>query len=98
MKKARIYQPSKTSMQSGKAKIKHWIFEFNVSDARFKEPVMGWTGTTDTLGQLKLKFQTLEGAISFAKRCGVDFLVEQPHDRKLQIRAYSDNFRYDKVI
>jgi hypothetical protein len=94
---ARIYQPAKTAMQSGKAKTAFWILEFNANEARFKDPVMGWTGTTDTLGQLNLRFSTVDAAISFAQRHGIDFIVEPLNPRKQQIRSYSDNFAYNKT-
>ena len=34
MKKAKIYIPTKTAMQSGKGKQKHWILEFETKDTR----------------------------------------------------------------
>jgi hypothetical protein len=37
---------------------------------------MGWTGTTDPLSGLELKFPTLEAAIRYARRQGLDFSVD----------------------
>ena len=39
---AKIYQPGKTAMQSGMAKTKNWILEFDAETARSKDPLMGW--------------------------------------------------------
>lgn len=97
MSQARIYIPSKTSMQSGKAKTKFWVLEFCANDCKFKDPLMGWTSTTDTTSQVRLKFQTLALAIGYAQRHGLSFMVEPEHIRKIQKRSYSDNFRYDAV-
>jgi hypothetical protein len=53
---ARIFRPSKTAMQSGKAKSAGWVLEFEPSDARRQDPLMGWTQTADTEGQVRLAF------------------------------------------
>ena len=67
MKKAKIYIPSKTAMQSGKGKLKSWILEFETKDTRIN-PLMGWESSTDTLGSVSLKFSTKEKAIEYAKK------------------------------
>ena len=41
MKKAKIYIPSKTAMQSGRGKQKKWILEFITKDTKIN-PLMGW--------------------------------------------------------
>ena len=47
---ARIYRPAKNAMQSGPALGKDWVLEFEPTDARRQDPLMGWTTSTDTLG------------------------------------------------
>lgn len=92
-RKAVIYAPTKTAMQSGKAKTKQWILEFEQdAGAREVDHLMGWTGSDDTLQQLRMKFPSLETAISYAKKEGVTYKVVTPQDKKLHIRAYADNF------
>ena len=49
MKKAKIYIPSKTAMQSGEEN-KNWILEFETKDSKIN-PLMGWGSSTDTLGK-----------------------------------------------
>ena len=39
---ARISRPAKTATQSGKAKTKDWLLEFEPSSARLPDPLMGW--------------------------------------------------------
>ena len=56
--RAKIYQPAKTAMQSGKARTKHWILEFNKSNSN-KDFVMGWISSSNTDEQIKLKFEKI---------------------------------------
>ena len=51
---ARIYQRPKSAMQSGKARIDEWVLEFEQSEARRADPLMGWTGSGDTQVQVQL--------------------------------------------
>ena len=62
MKKAKIYKPNKTAMQSGLGKINKWILEFKTKDPT-KNPLMGWESSTDTSSELKLEFSSKEQAI-----------------------------------
>lgn len=97
MTKARIYQPSKNAMQSGRAKSETWILEMDVENTRFIEPLMGWTGARDTNGQVKVNFSSQEEAISFAKSQGLEFSVKAPKTRKVKPKSYADNFKWDRV-
>ena len=42
MSEARIYQPAKTAMQSGRAKTNSWVLEFEPAEARRADPLMAW--------------------------------------------------------
>ena len=55
MNKAKIYQPTKTAMQSGLGKIENWILEFETENTGIN-PLMGWESSIDTLSEVKLKF------------------------------------------
>jgi hypothetical protein len=94
---ARIFQPTKTAMQSGRAKTKRWFLEFDPSLARYVEPLMGWTGVRTTLGQISLSFESQEAAVAFATKRGIAYQVEVPHRRKLARRSYADNFGFDRL-
>lgn len=94
---ARIYQPAKNAMQSGKALTHQWVLDFAPAAARFAEPLMGWTGSTDTQRQVKLKFETKEEAVAYAEKHGIPYVIEEPALRSLQLRAYADNFKFDRV-
>ena len=67
MKKAKIYKPSKTPMQSGTKKNEKWIIEY-ITEKPGINPLMGWESSTDTLSELKLEFSTKELAIEYAKK------------------------------
>ena len=97
MATARLYRPSKTAMQSGKAKTKAWILEYNPTTPLFTNPVTGWTGSSDTPQQLRLSFQTLDAALDYVQKNQIDVTVSPSHDCKTTPKSYSDNFRYDKV-
>jgi hypothetical protein len=96
-KVARIYRPAKNAMQSGRGKIKKWVLEFTPSAARFADPLMGWTGSSDTDQQVTLKFDDKEGAIAYCEANGIDFRVSEPKERKLILKTYADNFGYTRV-
>lgn len=93
--KARIYQPAKNAMQSGRAKTKYWILEY-APRPKDIEPLMGWNAA-DTLNQVRLSFDTEEEAIAFARKNHLDFEVMEPKKRILVKKSYADNFRFDNV-
>ena len=91
MKKAKIYIPTKTAMQSGRGKLKKWVLEFDTKDPSIN-PLMGWESSTDTYGELKLEFSTKELAIEYAKKNNIHFEVIEPNNRKITLKSYADNF------
>ena len=91
MKKAKIYKPSKTAMQSGIKKFDKWIIEF-ITEKPGINPLMGWESSTDTNSELKLEFSTKELAIEYAKRNKINFEIIEPKIRKIIKKSYADNF------
>jgi hypothetical protein len=91
---ARIYQPAKTAMQSGTAKTHQWILEFAPASAREVDPLMGWTSSSDTQAQVRLRFDSKEAALDYAREHGIEAIVTEPHKRKPVIRkgGYGENF------
>lgn len=94
MTQVKIYQPSKSTTQSGRAKIKTWLIEPELESKRAPEPLMGWTASGDTLNQVKLRFDTKEEAIEFATKKGWTYKVTETKPRQLKGRTYLDNFKY----
>jgi hypothetical protein len=96
--RARIYQPAKTAMQSGTAKTHLWVLEFAPASEREVDPLMGWTSSSDTQSQVRLKFETREAAEAYAAEKGIDYDLVEPKPRKPVIRArgYGENFATDR--
>ena len=94
---ATIYRPSRNAMQSGQAKMRHWVLDFPQGAARHPDPLMGWTSSTDTKAQLKLKFDTKEEAIAYAERNGIAFRVVEPKPRAPVKKSYADNFKFGRI-
>ena len=91
--KARIFQRSKNAMQSGRARAGDWVLEFESARAQRPDPLTGWTGGAETQEQVRLVFPTLEAALAYAAREGVDAHVVPAAVPKLKLQAYADNFR-----
>lgn len=93
---AKIYQPSKTAMQSGKAKSQNWVLEFDVDVKRKRDPLMGWVGADSTDQQVRLTFESRDEAIAYAKRENIAFTVVESRKPKRIIKTYADNFSADR--
>ena len=91
MKKAKIYIPNKSPMQSGIGKTDKWILEFETTDPTIN-PLMGWESSTDTMNEIRLEFTTKELAINYAKRKKIDFEIIEPKKRRITKKSYADNF------
>jgi hypothetical protein len=94
----RIYRQAKTAMQSGRANTDRWVVEFEPESRREVEPLMGWTSSADTRAQLRLRFDSQEEAVAYAKKHGFMYTLEQPRNRRIQPKAYADNFKVDRLL
>jgi len=94
---ARIYRPTKSAMQSGRAQARKWILEYEPATPRRPDPLMGWANAADTLNEVQLRFDTRDEAVAFADRLGLDYTVVTPQDSAEKPKSYADNFRYDRV-
>ena len=93
---ARIYKPARTAMQSGDAKTKEWVLDYEPEQPRTVEPLMGWTSSADMKQQLRLQFASKEEAVAYCEHQGIAYQVFEsaPHQRARI--AYSDNFAYGR--
>jgi NADH dehydrogenase (ubiquinone) Fe-S protein 4 len=91
MRKAKIYKPSKTAMQSGERNTKKWILEFDTLNTGIN-PLMGWETSKDTMSEVKLEFSTKDQAINYARSNNIDYYIIEPQKRKIIKKSYSDNF------
>ena len=94
MKRAKIYKPTKTAMQSGNRNTKNWLLEFDTLNTGIN-PLMGWETSNDTMSEVKLEFSTKEQAINFAKKNDIMYYIVEPQKRKIIKKSYSDNFMKD---
>jgi hypothetical protein len=96
---ARIFRPSRNAMQSGRGKTQDWVLEFEPTDARRPDPLMGWTQTSDTSSsQLRLAFDTKEDAVRYAVEHDIAFQLIDPKPAKRIIKAYADNFAFGRKV
>ena len=95
MKKAKIYKPAKTAMQSGKRNTKNWILEFDTLNTGIN-PLMGWETSQDTMSEIKLEFSNKDRAINYAKKNNIDYYVVEPQKNKIIKKSYAENFLKNK--
>lgn len=84
-------------MQSGMSKT-DWLLEFTADEARSRDALMGWTSSSDTQSQVKLRFDSKAEALDYAKKNGIAARVDEPKKRKHIIRpgGYGDNFLFSR--
>ena len=96
--RARIFQRPKTATQSGQAGAGNWVFEYQPTEREQNDPLMGWWGSGDTLGQVRLRFDSAADAVAFADKQGVPYDLEvPPTTRAIKPKAYADNFRWGRA-
>jgi ETC complex I subunit conserved region len=93
---ARIYRPARTAMQSGQAKTKEWMLDYEPEQPRTVEPLMGWTSSADMRQEVQLSFDTKEEAIAYCERHGVAYQVFETKPPARPCVSYSDNFAYTR--
>lgn len=80
-------------MQSGTARTNQWVLEFEASEAKKPDPLMGWAGSGDTQAQVSLSFPDAKAASAYAAKYGIDARVIPTPHKTLKLQAYADNFR-----
>src|ERR1700674_1334771 len=94
---ARIYQPSKTAMQSGLGNTKAWVLDFEPEAARTVEPLMGWTSSGDMRQQVRLRFASKEEAIAYCERHGIAYQLSETTPSPAQRgMSYPDNCSFKR--
>jgi len=95
---ARIYRPAKTAMQSGTAKTREWVLEYEPEQPREIEPLMGWTSSGDMRSQLRISFDTAAEAVAYCERHGIAYqLSEEAKSSPRRVISYSDNFAFRRA-
>jgi len=70
--------------------------EFQKPKEREIDPLTGTYRSSNTLGQIKLTFDTAAEAIAYAKAKNIPHRVIQRAAAKPIPRSYSENFSYDR--
>ena len=96
MSEVRIYEPAKNAMQSGLGNTRAWVLEYEPGCAKETDPLMGWAGSADTRGQVRIRFASKEEAVAFAKKNGMSFRVQEPKSRRIRPKSYSENFAFKR--
>jgi hypothetical protein len=93
---ARIYKPARNAMQSGTAKTKDWVLDYEPGAPRVVEPLMGWTSSTDMNSQVRLRFASKEEAVAYCERHGIPYQVMEEKTPARRTMAYADNFAFQR--
>ncbi|MEP4037959.1 MULTISPECIES: ETC complex I subunit [unclassified Pseudophaeobacter] len=98
--RARIYRPARNAMTSGMAKTRKWVLDYAQASAREVDPLMGWTSSSDTQSQVRLRFDSKEAALEYAQDHGIEAEVVEPKARKANIRngGYGENFATNRRV
>ncbi len=89
--------PPRCATQSGRARNGEWVLEFAPGEKSRIDPLMGWAGSGDTPGQVRLRFDTREEAIAYAGANGLAYDVEEPKPARIKPKSYADNFRFGRT-
>lgn len=89
---ARIFQRPKNALQSGRGR-REWVLEYVSTEPRKADPLMGWAGSGDTQAQVQLTFPSLDAALAYATKKGIEATFIPTPPKTLKLQAYADNFR-----
>jgi hypothetical protein len=91
--KVKIYSPSKSTIQSGKAKNNRWLLEpIEEENSHFINPLTGWVSCDSTISQIKLFFNNKEEAIKYANSKNWQYQVMEPEISRYKKKSYASNF------
>ena len=92
--RGRISKMPRNNTQIGSATTSDWVLDFEPGSERHIDPLMGWTGSSDTQTQVRMTFESKEAAMAYALKHGIEVVVVPDHERKMNIRAggYGENF------
>tara|TARA_X000000950_G_scaffold187841_1_gene227204 strand:+ start:235 stop:540 length:306 start_codon:yes stop_codon:yes gene_type:complete len=97
MKQVIIYKPEKSPTQSGIKKYSNWFLE-SINVGSFEtDPLTGWKGKEEYEFSIKLKFNTKEEAIAYAKKNKMSYKVVKQASKIMKLKSYADNFKFNRV-
>ncbi len=97
--RARIYQPAKNAMQSGKARTKQWLLEYEPEAPRGIDPLMGWTSSSDMRQQVAAGIRYQRGSGGLRRKAWHRLIRSSSRTEPApSAKSYSDNFRFDRKV
>ncbi|KAI1731644.1 ETC complex I subunit conserved region domain-containing protein [Ditylenchus destructor] len=96
-RRARIYQPSRATPQSGSHNTKFWKIELD-NQQRWENNNIGWCSSGDPLSNISmaLDFASQEDAIHFCRKNRWTYELLEPNLHKIKPKAYGSNFHWSK--
>ena len=93
-----IYKEAKPATQSGTWRGERWRMDWDIlpKGHRWENPLMGWQSSGDVMQGTHVNFKSKEDAIHFAEKQGYEYFVQEPNSRKIQPKAYANNFLYSE--
>ncbi len=95
---AKIYKPEPSAMTSGRANLDAWCLEYQSTQPSVIDPLTGNARNVDTRDQLKMKFNTMEDAVAYAKANSIPHRIVDRPKRKRISRSYAENFDYFRKL
>lgn len=92
----RIFQPTRSTTQSGASKSNRWRIDWDIlpGAGRWENPLMGWASSGDYMQGTRLSFSSKEDAIHFAEKQGWDYYVQHPEVKRIPPKNYAENYLY----
>lgn len=95
---AKIFRSEASAMTSGRANEDKWCLEYVSTERSVIDPLTGNTRNSDTREQLKMRFDTLEDAVAYAKANNIPHrVIDRPKAKRIP-RSYSENFDFDRKL
>lgn len=96
--RARLYQPAKSAMQSGRAGSGRFVLEFEPRAAGSLDPLMGWVSGGVDSGQIRLQFASAAEAAAYCRAHGIDFELAESPPVTRKPKSYAENFSASRKI
>ena len=91
--KVKIKEYKRSPMQSAPKQDGFWELTFiEDNNTRFINDKTGWTSSSDTKTQLKLKFRSKEDAVNYAQQKNLEYIIISANKSLVKPKSYSDNF------
>jgi len=91
--KVKITNLARNPMQSGLGKKDLWVLTYKEDEqVRNINNLTGWTSCNDIKTQLRLKFNSKEDAIEYAKSQNFEYVIVEAKSSKEKAKSYVSNF------